>query len=358
VDRLFDSRHVNDLRLIAATAFVVMLLVFAVALTAAISFCLAAWTQAATATLPRLIVFLAENGGVHFLTVFGPVLVLFGAILAWAYQVGSARLGVVDLFACEIDTLSRVIVIGGIVNTLVERYSRRQAQSPPATDTPPSPNETFSSEENYFPILDSNARDLQTLEANVVINITAFYTYMKAARDSFRRIVDTQSRERQHEALKNLIYMLYLALESGRRATDDLVEFEPTHAERTLTALLSELDAYTFLRGQYTTPNEVHHDRLILRGPQYTVIVKRLNDQLRHQGRVLPGTVPSEAHYPTYEESQWAAALQSLPALNARFETLRDQFPLDCARIDDRIAVVPTPVSTPELPVYPSKAVA
>jgi hypothetical protein len=363
VDRLFDSRHVNDLRLIAATAFVLMLLVFVVALIAAVSFCWAAWTPAATATLPGLIVFLAENGGVHFLAVFAPILAVFGAILAWAYQVGSARLGVVDLFACEIDTLSRVTVIVGMVKNLVDRYSHRQSQPAPAAASPPIPTESFNSQENYFPILDSNARDLQTLEANVVINITAFYTYMKAVRDAFRRIADSQNGDRQHEALKNLIYMLYLALESGRRATDDLVEFEPTHAERTLTTLLSELDAYTFLRGQYTTPNEVHHDRLILRGPQYIELVKRLNELLRHQGQALLRSVQSDAtHYPSDEVTQWSAALQSLPALNARFDALRAQFSLDCTRMDNHITIVASSSTEPERLVSaetrPSKAVA
>lgn len=349
VDRLFDSRHVNDLRLIAATAFVLTLLAFIVALTTAVSFSLTAWTPAATATVPHLIVFLVENAGVHFLAVFAPMLTIFGAILAWAYQVGSARLGVVDLFACEIDTLSRVITVVGMVHTLVERPTHPSSQLPSDTDGHPAPDDPFNSQENYFPILDSNARDLQTLEANVVINITAFYTYMKAVRDAFRRIADAQSQHRRREALKNLIYMLYLGLESGRKATDDLVEFEPTHTERTITALLSELDAYTFLRSQYITPKEVHHDRLILRGPQYMALIKRLNDLLRHQRQALFHSAQSQVmHYPSYEETQWSAALQSLPALNARFEALRAQFPLNCAALNDHIAAVPAPSAAPE----------
>src|SRR4030081_95820 len=44
VDRLFDSRHVNDLRLITATAFCAMLVVFAIAAIDAVSFCMGDWT--------------------------------------------------------------------------------------------------------------------------------------------------------------------------------------------------------------------------------------------------------------------------------------------------------------------------
>jgi hypothetical protein len=345
VDRLFDSQHVNDLRLIAATGFVLTLLAFAVALITAVSFCLDAWPPK-NATLASLIVFLAQCGGVHFLTIFAPVSATFGGILAWAYQVGSARLGVVDLFACEIDTLTRVVTVIGMISTLLNRDSDNPPQTAAATANPSASSDPFSSEENYFPILDSNARDLQTLEATVVINITAFYTYMKAMRDTFRHIADSSSSARRHESLKNLIYMLYLALESGRRATDDLVEFEPIHTERTLTTLLAELEAYTFLRAQYPTPGEVRHDRLILRGPEYTAVVRKLNDLLLYRGQVLRRSARARAmHAPTYEDAQWTAALQSLPALNARFETLRSQFALEGAPTD--LGNPPSPTVSP-----------
>jgi uncharacterized membrane protein len=53
---------------------------------------------------------------------FAPAVVVFGAILAWAYQVGSARLGVVDLFACEIDTLCRMTTIVDMVGRQVALF--------------------------------------------------------------------------------------------------------------------------------------------------------------------------------------------------------------------------------------------
>ena len=42
---------------------------------------------------------------------FVPVVGVVGAVIAWAYQSGSARLGVIDLFACEISTLCRVATV-------------------------------------------------------------------------------------------------------------------------------------------------------------------------------------------------------------------------------------------------------
>ena len=45
---------------------------------------------------------------------FVPVVGVVGAVIAWAYQSGSARLGVIDLFACEISTLCRVATVSSI----------------------------------------------------------------------------------------------------------------------------------------------------------------------------------------------------------------------------------------------------
>src|SRR6202034_1158314 len=87
--------------------------------------------------------------------VFTPVLVVFGAVLTWAYQVGSARLGVVDLFACEISTLCRVTTIVNTVRRYVDRFEQgppswRAGASGPEMAAPPQ----FNSQENYFPVFE------------------------------------------------------------------------------------------------------------------------------------------------------------------------------------------------------------
>ena len=72
VDRLFASKQVNDLRLIAATAFVVLLLIAGFAVVIVVT--RANWfVDSSTAA-----------GGV-FLKLFAPTFAVFGAVLTWAY---------------------------------------------------------------------------------------------------------------------------------------------------------------------------------------------------------------------------------------------------------------------------------
>ena len=64
-----------------------------------------------------------------FIVFFVPVVGVVGAVIAWAYQSGSARLGVIDLFACEISTLCRVATV---VDT-ARRYADKFDQPPTAS---------------------------------------------------------------------------------------------------------------------------------------------------------------------------------------------------------------------------------
>jgi hypothetical protein len=182
----------------------------------------------------------------------GAVLLACGWILTWAYQTGSKRLGVVDLFA--IVTLCRVGTIMELVPRLIAAH-RKLSES--ITVEPPNASGQdlnlgrFTSQENYFPVFDGNTKDLQVLEADVVINVTAFYTYMKALRDQFRRLGDLgsgqDSNAQKSAVLVNAIYMAFLAYESARKSIEELIEFEPTQAEAIVTGLVSELCAYRFL---------------------------------------------------------------------------------------------------------------
>jgi hypothetical protein len=374
VDRLFESRHVNDLRLIAATAFVAAELVFVVSLVLAVFFCIDAWGDHPPHSVSQRVVFLAGYGGGPFIRLFGPTLVLLGAILAWAYQMGSARLGVVDLFACEIDTLCRVVTVTEATGTLSRRFdaagapfeagssnrataegakSAQNGMPGTGTTSPAGPGPSvqsvsqgsvFSSAENYFPILENNSRDLQNLEADVVTNITAFYTFMKTVRDMLRKLSDPEASKSKDDA-NNLLYMLYLALESGRKSMDDLVEFEPAHTERTVVILLSELPAYEFLRRHYATEGESHHERLIVRGPIYVRLMRRLervlNDKRKTFLPIMTERLTEEDL--SYEETQWWLALQLLPSLEKRYRVLDDHFPLGCQVEGDRIMPVQAP---------------
>jgi hypothetical protein len=269
-----------------------------------------------------------------FIVFFVPVLGVVGAVIAWAYQSGSARLGVIDLFACEISTLCRVATV---VDT-ARRYAGKFDQPPTAaTDTsgPRQPPHQFTSQENYFPVFESNTRDLQTLEARVVINITEFYTYMKAFRDYLRTLAEvtpqsdeldssSESLLRWHEAVVNVVFMLYLGLESGRHAIADLVEFQPEKAERTIVILISELEAYRFLCSRFTDEQDVRYQRLNLRESVYRHLVPKLISSVeacRAAEKII--VLETEWDRPP-QASKWEPAVRLLPELRARYQACSD----------------------------------
>jgi hypothetical protein len=340
LDRLFSSEHVKDLRLIIAVAVIAVLLVFVIGLPLAVENEVQGNWQAyfgspapGIARDPTLLQNRSKWIFVHigfaavgnFLRFFLPVLAVFGAVVAWAYQVASARLGVVDLFACEISTLCRVAAVVDTVRRFVGRFDQGSAPEVPLSAHGSHPTYQFTSQESYFPVFEHGVRDLQSLEARVVINITAFYTFMKAARDRLRTFaqLDPPTAELEsaskkdgprEDAVCNLIYMLFLAMESARYAVKDLVEFEPEKAERTIVILISELEAYRFLYRKFPRKNDVHHQRIILRDADYQDLVPELCSSVM-KGRASEKT---EAR-----NSQWEPALRLLPELQRRYKDRR-----------------------------------
>src|SRR5262249_41650614 len=97
------------------------------------------------------------------ITLLGPALGVTGVMIAWGYRSASARLGVVDLFAGEIGTLCRV----GTVFDVGRRYTSMFRDPPKKATLSSTGHGGFVSEEHYFPVFDTNARDLQLLEAIV-----------------------------------------------------------------------------------------------------------------------------------------------------------------------------------------------
>jgi hypothetical protein len=100
--RFLVSKHVYDLRLIffaAIVAFLVSLLVLL----------FHAETRTHDSTFDQAVTYL----GPRMLTYLGPIAAVCVTAAAWAYQTASKRLGVVDIFACEISTLCRVGTLFG-----------------------------------------------------------------------------------------------------------------------------------------------------------------------------------------------------------------------------------------------------
>jgi hypothetical protein len=322
ITRVFQSKHVADLRYIVSAAIVALIVVAIVALLGIIEAQVVNhWHEIHESHGPwgwiRLL--LAAFGS--FLTFFLPILAALGALVAWAYQAASKRLGVVDLFACEISTICRIAAVLDSVHTIVERFELGPAALP-SESRGQQDDRPFLSQENYFPVFDGNSSDLQALEANVVINITGFYTYMKGLRDSLRLLTGIKPKPADyalgaaspvatgpwHEAARNVVYLWLLGLESARHAVRDLVEFEPDQAERIIMILLGELEAYRFLRSQFTDPRDVHTGRIEFREQEYEREVSNLRELVKSKCKEKGGG------------QNWRPAEILLPELDRRFQ--------------------------------------
>ncbi|MFZ3237668.1 MAG: hypothetical protein WA184_20175 [Stellaceae bacterium] len=290
-ERLKSSQHVADLRLIFSVTLIIMI----AASVLAVLFCfehqvMTNWKAVETGHdgwIWAQLVFAAIGDSGAFI---GAVGALGCGVLAWTYQTGSARLGVVDLFACEIATLCRVAAVVDMVPRYIALFHAGPGSREPlhAIDGDLPTDGRFTSQESYFPVFDASVKDLQPLEAGVVDNVTAFYTYMKVMRDSLRKLAEihpsaggSSGADEWHRAICNVIYMQFLGLESARKAIRDLVEFEPTEAEDVFTILLSELVAYGFLREQFT--GDLKQRRLEARDESYRQEIPRLYYKLLQQ---------------------------------------------------------------------------
>lgn len=288
IDRLFESKHVKDLRLLVSAALLIVVAVTVVGLVVSIEAqVIEQWNAAKPDyTFWRWVrIVLAALGGL--LTFLGPAVAGFAAICAWAYRVGRARLGVVDLFACEISTLCRVATILDLVRRLTARIEQQAVGASPDAGARGAAQRPFVSQEDYFPVFTANASALEDLEARVVNHITAFYTYMKALRDSMRTLAGTSPaapepsqdhavRGSWQQAACDVVYLWFLGLESARHAIRDLVEFEPEKAERVIVVLISELEAYRFLCGEFPDPDDVRYGRIRMRADDYRKLVPAL----------------------------------------------------------------------------------
>jgi hypothetical protein len=302
--RFFRSEHIRDLQtvLLCAIAFFFLL---------GICVLIFAGIDAQNPPDPP------NSGWVEFfqfvVKYLGPALGVTGLIIGWAYRSASARLGVVDLFACEISTLCRVGTIVDLGARYVETYEKSTSVS----------SGTFVSKEEYFPILQTNAQGLQLLEALVVNHITEFYTYMKSVRDSQRRLAETETAQvgssgndtkrgdsgfdLWHGALLNLIYMLFLAYESGRKAIEQLIEFQPSRAENRVVILITELKCYACLL-QHFRGDKHHYPRLELRMANYKETVPEVIAKVRS----LRG------------KKDWAPANKIIDELERRYERVSE----------------------------------
>jgi hypothetical protein len=242
--RFFRSRHVRDLRLIIAWTGIMVLLF--------------------------VIIILVHAGFDNEKTPFtysveriSPALAVLGAVVSWGYLSASARLGIVDLIASEIMTLSRVGTAFDVGLRYVRLYDDREL-----------PKIHSESKEEYFTFLQNNSKYLQVLESKVVNHIIAFYTYMKATRDIQRQLNGLENPDladiQRKTVICDLIYSLFLGYEMARKAIDELVEYEPTCTENRMVILITELTCYRFLLDYFKDKNDhLRYSRLYSRINQY-----------------------------------------------------------------------------------------
>jgi hypothetical protein len=309
--RLGKSAHVADLQLIFYTTSFLMLvaLLFTAAAMTCLFFC-------GVIKMPGEALKTASGfvGGV-----IGPGLL----VLAWTYQRGSARLGVVDLFSCEIATLCRVFTVSRTAERLVALY-----------DEPPHECFCFKSTEQYAPVFEANSKDLELLEARVVAHVTEFYTYLKAFRDYLRMLGNFEKPSNHcdpwRHVMTSVIYMQFLMLESGRKSIASLVEFEPEQVQYATTILLSELVVYKKLREICESEWRDSRDC----DARYQRLVQRESDY-----RELVPAIFNAAHRRTFETSsrretdadRWAQADRLTNELNFRYHDVFQDWlvPLD-----------------------------
>ncbi len=246
-------------------------------------------------------------------TYFAPAVPVYAAMIAWAYLTAATRLGVVDLFACEMRTVCRV----GTAFDIATAYIIRRQQCIAKTDAghgdlpleersqKSSNSQGFVSQENYFPVFESNSHDLEALEATVVGHITEFYTYMKVVRDLLRKVEDEPAKSAQ-ALYASVIYVLFLGYESARLAIKELIEFEPTKAENMMMILLTELECYTFLCQHYED-DDLRIERLALRFPSYKEDVEYIRDKIGQHDA---------------SDKDWSPAERTLVPLMVRFDKM------------------------------------
>jgi hypothetical protein len=327
--RFFRSKHVVDLKVFALAAMLVAAGALLVLAVKASFYLLPIFHLAPLPDFKDAVDALQKDAG--------KVLGITGVVLVWAYRSACTRLGVVDLFACEIGTLCRVGTIFDIGRRYVEQYEAGPT-STTGTERKAPPDAGFVSQEEYFPVFENNTHDLQLLEATVVNNITEFYTYMKAMRDALRRLAEIAP-DKWQGALCNVIFLVFLAYESGRKAITDLVEYEPVAAEIKIVILLTELETYAFLI-KYFPKDNLRYQRLQLREEKYRIDVNALYDKVSHHAGVTAA-------------KEWLPAVRSLPELAERYQAALGESikPLDRAPEDrptkDR---PPEPVASPEAP--------
>lgn len=195
----------------------------------------------------------------------------------WVYQAANRRLGVVDLFATEIVSLCKVCLVTDFAKkSIAFAQIARDGRKPTA--------HAVDTKEQYTPIYEKSAPDLQVLDSTVVTAVTQFYTFRSTMADCLRSATAADDVVAAVAQYDQMIYMQFLMYECARLATEQLIEFEPDKAEHHVTILCSELPLFSFLICRYRDDASANflYRRLCLRVKDYVKdtadLVKQIHD--------------------------------------------------------------------------------
>jgi hypothetical protein len=214
----------------------------------------------------------AEKGGARIPAEWGMSLItLLLGIIGWSCQSANTRFGVADLFAGEIGALCRIAAVGGIMDQFVRRYYAGESPPPPAnTGT------------DYFAVFNSNSKELEVLDGDVVGAVTQFYANIKIFQDCLRRPVAATDDAKLCRAQRlTAIYYGFLAFESARLAMAVLIDDRERSEEGILSAMLSELPAYFLLYGElFQQVEDVRWHRIADRLDGYRRLIAAIEREL------------------------------------------------------------------------------
>ena len=316
--RLCTSEHLQDLQWIAS--FAIMAWAVGVA-PLFLYFLLVAYRWFADALHGGLVAALMQ-----IFSLGGGITAALAAILNWVYQTGSNRLGAIDLFGCEISVICRVCLVVDFAKSSVARLADAKMKSPAVQPQVASSEEEkpkqFTSAENYTPVYDENLSAIQFLDAVVVTSVTEFYTYRKTMLDYLRQIPEQPpGSEKYKQSTRQMIYMQFLMYESGRKAVERLIEFEPNKAESRINIFCSELIVYSCLLGVYTEPgrqsagdDEYLLKRLQLREVPYKKDIPELYSEVKRK-------------YEAGDDPHWQRAGTTADEMWKRFSTAFPKIP-------------------------------
>jgi hypothetical protein len=201
------------------------------------------------------------------------LITLILGIIGWTYQSANTRFGVADLFAGEIGALCRIAAVGEIMAQFAKRYRAGEIPSPPANTTT-----------DYFAVFNSNSKDMEVLDGDVVGAVTQFYANIKVFQDCLHRPVahaaDTKLCRNQQ---LTTIYYGFLAFESARLAMAVLIDDRERSEEGILTAMISELPAYFLLYGElFQQVDDLRWHRIASRLEGYRRLLRAIGENPPH----------------------------------------------------------------------------